>query len=149
MSCVVFSHFNSLLGSFLEFVGKMVSLKELTMHIWFRDSISGGADLLAQVLRHVRSSHFKICDILLKTTYWEGKYWHSRHDMLNAISGEAMQQCLQNLHSIPEFTIHLEENDAAFGKNWWSTEITKGLPALKDTLAVHVEMHGLLNFKIH
>lgn len=122
----------------------MVSLKELTMHIWFRDSKSGGANLLTQVLRHVQSSQFRFCDISLKTTYWEGQYWCSRHDLLNTISGEAMQWCLQHLLSIPEFIIHLEDNDAAFGRHWWTTEITKGLPSLKDTLAVHVEMHGML-----
>ncbi|KAL1937119.1 hypothetical protein VTO73DRAFT_15090 [Trametes versicolor] len=49
-----------------------------------------------------------------------------------------MQQWLQHLPSIPEFIIRVKENDAAFNKDWWTTEITKNLPALKDTLTVHV-----------
>ncbi|KAL1937089.1 hypothetical protein VTO73DRAFT_15112 [Trametes versicolor] len=49
-----------------------------------------------------------------------------------------MQQWLQHLPSIPEFTIAVRDNDAAFNKDWWTTEITKKLPALKDTLTVDV-----------
>ncbi|KAL1937361.1 hypothetical protein VTO73DRAFT_13822 [Trametes versicolor] len=53
-----------------------------------------------------------------------------------------MQQWLQHLPSIPEFIIGVEDNDAAFNKDWWTTEITKNLPALKDTLTVHVADDG-------
>ncbi|KAL1937112.1 hypothetical protein VTO73DRAFT_15099 [Trametes versicolor] len=51
-----------------------------------------------------------------------------------------MQQWLQHLPSIPEFIIRVKENDAAFNKDWWTTKITKNLPALKDTLTVHVHL---------
>ncbi|KAL1937108.1 hypothetical protein VTO73DRAFT_15095 [Trametes versicolor] len=49
-----------------------------------------------------------------------------------------MQQWLQHLPSIPEFIISIYENDVAFNEDWWMTEITKKLPALKDTLTTHV-----------
>ncbi|KAL1937352.1 hypothetical protein VTO73DRAFT_13813 [Trametes versicolor] len=56
-----------------------------------------------------------------------------------------MQQWLQQLPSIPEFIISVYEDDAAFNKDWWTTEITKKLPALKDTLTVHVHLEGNKN----
>ncbi|KAL1939111.1 hypothetical protein VTO73DRAFT_10371 [Trametes versicolor] len=52
-----------------------------------------------------------------------------------------MQRWLQHLPSIPEFIIRVWENDAAFNKDWWTTEITKNLPAFKDTLTVHVPIY--------
>ncbi|OJT13783.1 hypothetical protein TRAPUB_9678, partial [Trametes pubescens] len=39
------------------------------------------------------------------------------------------------------FSIILWDNDAAFDKDWWTTEITKNLPALRDTLTVDVEIY--------
>lgn len=116
----------------------MVSLEELEMTVWFEEGRSGDTDLLAQVLRCVQSSHLQKCVIGLRAT----QHWCTRDDLLNTISGEAMQQCLQNLLSIPEFIISLRDNDAAFGEDWWTTEITKNLPASKDMLTIKVEMWG-------
>lgn len=132
---------SNLLDSFLHFLGEMVSLEELTIAVQFKDdSRPGGADLLAQVLRYTRSSHLKRCDIALRSG---DQYECKRGDLIEIISGEAMQQCLQCLPSIPEFIIRVKENDAAFNKDWWTTEITKKLPALKDTLTMHVRLLGM------
>ncbi len=131
---------DDLLDSFCQFLGEMVSLEELKIRVWCRDGKPGGADLLAQVLRCVGSPHLKKCVFDLAGT----QYGCKRSGLLNTISGEAMQQCLQHLPSIPEFFISLWDNDAAFGKNWWTTEITKNLPSLRDTLTVNVWMNGML-----
>ena len=130
---------NCLLDSFLQFLGEMVSLEELRITVWFKDGNSGGADLLAQVLRCVGSPHLKKCVFDLAGS----QYGCKRSDLLEIISGEAMQQCLQHLPSITEFIIRVWDNDAAFNKDWWTTEITKNLPALKDTLTVHVRLLGM------
>ncbi|KAL1939090.1 hypothetical protein VTO73DRAFT_10350 [Trametes versicolor] len=123
--------------SFLQFLGKMVSLEELSIQVGFTYYKPGGADPVAQVLRYMQSSHLKKSDI----AFWTGsQYGCKRGDLLEIISGEAMQQWLQHLPSIPEFIIRVKENDAAFNKDWWTTEITKNLPALKDTLTVHVDI---------
>ncbi|EIW53642.1 uncharacterized protein TRAVEDRAFT_52762 [Trametes versicolor FP-101664 SS1] len=106
--------------SFLQFLGEMVSLEELII-----------------VLRSMQSSHRKKCVIYFRASY---QYQCKRGDLLEIISGEAMQQWLQDLPSIPEFIITVDENDAAFNKDWWTTEITKKLPALEDTLMVHVDI---------
>lgn len=137
---LLFPHLSHLLDSFLQFLGEMVSLKELKMTVWFKDGKSGGADLLAQVLRCVQSAHFKKCDIRMKS---DDRYWCTRDGLLNIISGEAMQQWLQTLLSIPEFIISLDDEDAAFGEDWWATEITKNLPALKDSLTVDAQRKGM------
>lgn len=132
---------SNLLDTFLQFLGEMVSLEELNIRVWFTDdSRPGGADFLAQVLRYMRSSHLKQCDIDFQTG---SQYGCSRGDLLEIISGEAMQQWLQHLPSIPEFIIRVDENDAAFDKDWWTTEITNNLPALQDTLTVHVCLFGM------
>lgn len=123
----------------------MVSLEELKMMIWFDNEELVGADLLAQVVTCVQSSHLKKVDIHLSVV----EYGCTRHCLLNIISGEAMQQCLQKLPFISEFTITLEDNDAAFGEDWWTTGITKNLPALKDTLTVHVEIWGMSDAFCH
>lgn len=131
---------SDLLDTFLQFLGEMVSLEELKITIWFEDYKPGGADPLAQVLRYMRSSHLKKCDIHFLPV---SQYQCKRGDLLEIICGEAMQQWLQHLPSIPEFIIRVKDNDAAFNKDWWTTEITKNLPALKDTLTVHVHLLGM------
>lgn len=144
----LFSHVSRLLDNFLQFVGEMVSLEELTITVRFKDnSRPGGADLLAQVLRYTRSSHLKHCHISFE--YEEDRYGCKRGDLLEIISGEAMQQWLQHLPFIPEFIIRVKENDAAFNKDWWTIEITKNLPALKDTLTVHVQFYGMSDAFFH
>lgn len=135
-----------LLDSFLQFLGEMVSLEELKITILFENDKPGGADLLAQVLRYTRSSHLKQCDISFE---YEDRYGCKRGDLLEIISGKAMQQWLQRLPSIPEFIIRVCENDAAFNKDWWMIAITKNLPALKDTLTVHVLLLGMSDAFIH
>lgn len=138
---------SNLLDSFLEFLGEMVSLEELNMIVWFKDYKPGGADPLAQVLRYMQSSHLKKCDIQFLASSWQyGCKWG---DLLEIISGKAMQQWLQHLPSIPEFIIGVTENDAAFNEDWWMTEITKNLPALKDTLRVHVDLWGMSDAFFH
>ncbi|KAL1939492.1 hypothetical protein VTO73DRAFT_9803 [Trametes versicolor] len=129
--------------SFLQFLGEMVSLEELNVTVQFKDYKPGGADPLAQVLREMQSSHLKKCDINLWARSLQ--YGCKRGDLLEIISGKAMQQWLQHLPSIPEFIITVRDNDAAFNKDWWTTEITKNLPALKDTLTVHVPIYGRVN----
>lgn len=136
---------SNLLDSSLQFLREMVSLEELIITLWFDDYKPGGADPLAQVLGEMQSSHLKKCDITL-ISIW---YGCTRNDMLNIISSEAMQQWLQDLPSIPEFIISVYEDDAAFNKDWWTTEITKKLPALKDTLTVHVDDDGMLDVFSH
>lgn len=138
---------SNLLDSFLQFLGEMVSLEELKITIWFEEYKPGGADLLAQVFRYVQSSHLKKCDIFFWT--YNHQYGCKRGDLLKIISGEAMQQWLQHFSSIPEFIISVQENDAAFNKDWWTTEITKNLPALKDTLTVHVDVYGMSDAFFH
>lgn len=131
---------SNLLDSFLRFLGEMVSLEELKIKVFFIDYKPGVAEPLAQVFRYMQSSHLKKCDIDL----WSGdQYGCKRGDLLEIISGEAMQQWLQHLPSIPEFIISVRENDAAFNKDWWTTGITKNLPALEDTLRVHVDLWGM------
>ncbi|KAL1936853.1 hypothetical protein VTO73DRAFT_6690 [Trametes versicolor] len=95
------------------------------------------------VLREMQSSHLKKCNIEL----WahNRQYGCKRGDLLEIICGEAMRQWLQHLPSIPEFIIRVEDNDAAFNKDWWTTEITKNLPALKDTLTVYVHVTEIKN----
>lgn len=138
---------SNLLDSFHQFLGEMVSLEELTIAVWFQDYKPGGADPLAQVLRYMRSSHLKKCVISFWT--YHHQYWCKRGDLLKIISGEAMQQWLQHLPSIPEFIISVQENDAAFNKDWWTTKITKNLPALKDTLTMHVYTSGMSDAFFH
>lgn len=134
------SYLSRLLDSFLQFLGEMVSLEELTMTIYFRNSQSGTADIFAQVMRCVQPSSLQKCGISVKFL----ENYNRRDGLLNIISGEAMQQCLQNWPSIPEFIINLtDNNDAAFGKGWWTTEIIKNLPALKDMLTVNVFIDGM------
>lgn len=116
------------------------------MRIWSDNDELEGADLLAQVLRCVQSSHLKKCDITLSIFGQYGftrQYGCTRNDMLNIISGEAVQQCSEKWLSIPEFIISLIDNDAAFGEDWWTTEITKNLPNLKDMLTVKVDIDGM------
>lgn len=137
---------SNLLDSFLQFLGEMVSLEELKITVWLEDYEPGGADPLAQVLRYVQSSHLKKCDI----DFWAiSQYGCKRGDLLEIISGKAMQQWLQHLPSISEFIIRVKENDAAFDKDWWTIEITKNLPALKDTLTVHVEISSMSDAFFH
>lgn len=119
----------------------MGSLEKLDMTICFTDGQSGGADLLAQVLTHVKSPHFRTCVIKLET-YKHRKYWCDRPDLLNTISGEAMKQCLQHMPSISDFCISLDDNNTAFGERWWTTETIKSLPAMKDALTIHVDVHA-------
>ncbi|KAL1937358.1 hypothetical protein VTO73DRAFT_13819 [Trametes versicolor] len=52
-----------------------------------------------------------------------------------------IQQWLQHLPSIPEFNIRVEDDNKSFNKDWWRIEITKNLPALKDTLTVDVDVY--------
>lgn len=137
---------SNLLDSFLQFLGEMVSLEELTIAVRFKDYKPGGADPLAQVLRYMQSSHLKKCNIHFQTFDY---YRCKRGDLLEIIGGEAMQQWLQHLPSIPEFIISIYEDDVAFNEDWWMAEITKKLPALKDTLTTHVYTSSMSDAFFH
>lgn len=141
------------LDNFLHCLRQMVSLKILMLHIThsLAKSIFDPAndDVVANVLRCVQSLIFRTCiltfgfrEVLGPSAEPGSDYGWSRTLLLNTLSGEAMQQCsnLWSLPHIPEFKVTLYENDVAFGDDWWTTEITKNVPALKDNLAVHARM---------
>lgn len=136
------------LDNFLHCLRQMVSLKIIMLHITHTKNISDPTNMVADVLRCVQSSLFRTCVLTFAPSRFIGlNGYESRNLLLNSLSGKAMQQCF-NLWSLPhtlEFKVTLYENDVAFGDDWWTTEITKNLPALKDNLTVHARMLCMSN----
>lgn len=126
----------------------MVSLEVIMLRLFWSGGTIDQDGIVAKVLICVHSSFFRMCildfDIRTRGHDLDSSYGCSRFDLINTLSGKAMQQCsnIWSLPHSPEFKITLPDNDATFDKDWWTTQITRNLPVLKKslTMCVHIGM---------